>query len=133
MRGSLKKKKWLSRYNPWTTAAVVHTGDTRQQAGPRKHGEVTGPRVRIKLPLCVSVGLTYRWLVRHFPTSLRPVGYVALGKQHRTLLIVLKDRDPSTLHLSRETIGVECTMFDVEVESTAVPVVLIFLVTPICL
>ena len=108
MRGSLKKKKRLSRHNPWTTAAVVHTGDTRQQAGPRKHGEVTGPQVGIKLSLCVSVGLTYRWLVRHFPTSPRPVGYVALGKQHRTL--VLKDRDPSTLHLSRETIGVECTM-----------------------
>ena len=108
MRGSFFFFKWLSRHNPWTTAAVVHTGDTRQQAGPRKHGEVTGPQVGIKLPLCVSVGLTYRWLVRHFPTSPRPVGYVALGKQHRTL--VLKDRDPSTLHLSRETIGVKCTM-----------------------
>ena len=98
MGGSWKKNKWLFRHNPWT-AAVVHTGDTRQPAGARKHGEVTGPQVRITLPLCVSVGLTYRWLVRHFPTFPRPVQCVALGKQHRTL--VLKDRDPSTLHLSR--------------------------------
>ena len=46
------------------------TGATRQPAGPWRHGDVTGPQVRIKLALCVFVIMSYCWLVSPPPHDL---------------------------------------------------------------
>ena len=59
------KKKWYIAITLGQQQQLC-TEASRQPDGPWSHGDVTGPRIRIKLALCVFVFLGYCWLMRHF-------------------------------------------------------------------
>ena len=68
------------------------TGATRQPAGQWRHGDVTGPRIRIKLALCVFDSCVI------LPTSSRPVKrFVTRDLDHTLVWHTTCGRPPRTI------------------------------------
>ena len=87
------------------------TGATRQPAEQWRHGDVTGPQIRIKLALFVFVSWVMCWLVRYFahlPITCRTRGYSGLQPHPSSAA-----RIPVHTGRSRETIDTEDTMHNV--------------------
>ena len=84
---------------------IPETLDSRPDRGSTEKSQVLRKGLNFLVCFCrfdlSLVGASFS----HLPTTRR-----VRGPRETAPTLVLKDRYPSTLHVSRETIGVECTM-----------------------